>query len=56
MFVTTHCAKCNAEIKEAAPPLAYLCAEMTCDACYEAQERDFSQKLPVKVCVVWEVG
>ena len=26
-----------------------------CDACYTAQEQDVSQKLPVKVRVLWEV-
>lgn len=52
----TRCRKCDKRIGWVVDDVPYTRNHTVCQACYDAQERDFSQKLPVKVRVLWEVG
>lgn len=55
-MVTTQCSRCGKTITVRLLMPEDLGPDVRCDACWQAQECDFSQKLPVAVHVVWEVA
>lgn len=58
MVAVTTCRTCDKNITVPAEltRLRHLEPYVLCDACYAVQERDFSQKLPVKTRMLWRVA